>query len=243
MEFRHASPPQANSIAAPKPAAPPSAPPYHIVRFGLGRPAPAGDLAELHTRLLPTSPACRLGRRFLREFYYGVLPAEGHLFGTVAYYGGQPIGLAVGAPRCDGFIGAAARKRPLTLAKILGLEVIRRPGVLRSLVQAVRIARIPHRSSPSMGQFLTLAVEREYRSRAFKEETGLRVGRDLAEGLMATFVEAGVMHTRAYVDANNAGAIARYKRRGLEPTRAIVPGWPVPCLEFILTPADYKYEA
>ena len=66
-----------------------------------GHPRPAADLADLHRTLLPTSPLLLLGRRFLEDFYYGVVPDEGLAFGTVAYENGRPGRLRGGHRRLE----------------------------------------------------------------------------------------------------------------------------------------------
>ncbi|MFN8708806.1 MAG: hypothetical protein ACK50J_19165, partial [Planctomyces sp.] len=58
---------------------------FRMVDFDEYQAAPVNVLAELHSRILPTSPLVRLGHRFMEKFYYNVLPEGGLIFGAIAY--------------------------------------------------------------------------------------------------------------------------------------------------------------
>ena len=47
---------------------------YKLVPFGGGVAPDAKVVTALHMELLPKSPLVKMGERFMREFYYPVLP-------------------------------------------------------------------------------------------------------------------------------------------------------------------------
>jgi hypothetical protein len=126
-------------------------------RFGEGEPAPASDLAELHRKLLPSSPLLLLGRRFLEDFYYGVVPEEGLAFGTVAYENGRPVAFVVATGDSNGFLATAIKRRWKSLASI----TVRHPPSPRAAWQALRLLASRGRdrdTEPDLGEILSLGV-------------------------------------------------------------------------------------
>src|SRR5437868_15493364 len=84
---------------------------YCLLRFGADDVmTPAGDLARLHATLLPESPVSLLGRRFMENFYYRVLPREGLVFGAVAYVDRQPAGFVAAAHDRAGCLRSGLRR-------------------------------------------------------------------------------------------------------------------------------------
>ncbi len=213
---------------------------YRLVEFGRGRPSPSHDLAWLQQRLLPTSPACAFGPEFLEQFYFSVLPDEGYIFGTMAYYDDRPAGLTVASMSGRSFISSAAWRHPLLLARILTGSLIRNPTRFGNMISVMRIMRVPcEQRDSNSGQWLTTATLPEFSGDEFKTRTGRHIASDMSNCTMMQFYRAGVTQVFAYMDKSNTRSRERGIHRGWKLNREDVPEWPVPCVEYVTDPAEY----
>jgi len=109
---------------------------YRLLPFGAGAPAPARDLARLHATLLPASPVSLLGRRFMEDFYYRVLPREGLEFGAVAYVDQKPAGFVAATHDRNGFMRTAVKRYWPHVLWVIGASVFTTPKFLGAIWQA-----------------------------------------------------------------------------------------------------------
>lgn len=209
--------------------------------FGPGAPAPVRDAAALHMAHLPASPICKLGRAFMEDYYYRVLPEAGFIFGVVAYLEGRPAGLTVAAYDSERFMAAAARRTWPALVKHIGRALARDPRRLGGLFEARRIGRMlgQNPSREPMGQILTFAVNPEYRSREFKRRTNILLANLMIKRMIEEFRRAGTPQIRTFIDSKNVGCQARTVMRGWTLTRRNVPGWESPNHEYVVATSDY----
>jgi hypothetical protein len=188
--------------------------------------ASAAVLAELHSELLPTSPAVRLGPHFLRDFYYTVLPEEFLIFGFVAVEAAQPVGFAVATRDSNGYLSTALRRRGASVAKVL----VRHPPPPRALWSAVRLGgdRRPAGTGP-VAELLSLGVRAA-------DQRGIRAGssrRRLARLLMESVTaELDGQPVIALVDETNGPARLMYADLGWTMDGRVTAGWPVPQLVY-----------
>lgn len=155
---------------------------YRIVEFGCGAGADSEALADLHLSLLPDSSLPRMGRPFLKHFYYSVLPDEGLIFGSIAYVDGIPAGFVVNTPYPGEYIRMAIRRHPIRFGVQVARAFLAKPSrVVAALRARKRItvpsarpndARPPRRFVE--GLFLGVAPE-------FIRSPGLHISRDLMD--------------------------------------------------------------
>jgi hypothetical protein len=194
-----------------------------LVPFGLPLPRPhasADVLAELHAELLPTSPAVKLGPRFLRDFYYRVLPEDGLVVGYVAYAGDSPAGFLVATDDANGFLATAVRRRWRHLLAVL----LRHPPSPRAVRRAMQVGgdRRRHRDE-RRSEFLSLGVRQVETRRTApgpsRRQVALMLMRAVEQHLPRPLV--------ALVDETNAPARRLYDDLGWTVSEKLTAGWPV----------------
>jgi ribosomal protein S18 acetylase RimI-like enzyme len=206
-----------------------------IVPFDEVREAPSGDLARLHEDLLPESPVVLLGERFMRDFYYRMLPRDGLIWGAAAYVNGRPAGFIVATDDSAGFMRRAVGRNMLRLAWLLGRSVLASPRRLVALWEAWRILRgvkVQHRGE-GVGEILSFGVLPEFRDRAFVRETGLRISLDLFNFVAAGFRQKPAKLVRVVVNKDNREARFFYHGLGWELADPHVPGWRTASVEYL----------
>src|SRR6185436_15260023 len=107
------------------------------------------------------SPAVLLGKRFLRDFYYTLLPEHGLIRAAVAYVDDVPAGFIAVTRDPNGFMSAAIKRWWHRVAWMLGLSVIEQPATrIPALLEAFRImtSRKSDGILPDTGEFLSLCV-------------------------------------------------------------------------------------
>ena len=219
-------------------SAPPDAAPKPVLRLAsldAASPQIANDVADMHTRLLPTSPVVLLGGRFLRDFYYTLLPAHGLIHAAAAYVDGKPAGFIAVTADPNGFMGAAIRRWWYRIAWMLCLSVAEHPITrIPALWEAIQImtSRKGEGPAPGTGEFLSLGVLPEFTDPKFVQRSGLRIARDLVVRGVDLLAEAGSTKVTAVVDADNLPARMMYFGLGWQLSRSSVPGWRTPSVEF-----------
>jgi hypothetical protein len=194
----------------------PDAPPPHASR---------DVLAELHTEILPTSPAVKMGPHFLRDFYYGVLPEEGLVLGYVAYLDDAPIGFLATTADAYGFLATALRRRWTSLVGLL----VRHPPSPQAVLKAMQVGgdRGRHRDE-KVSEFLSLGV------RPFSRPDGAPpLSRRQVAWMMMDAVRPHLpLPLTALVDETNTAARRMYDDMGWKVSDRFTAGWPVPQLVF-----------
>ncbi len=214
----------------------PVKPKLHIALLDSASPHIADAVAEMHVRMLPTSPVVLLGKRFLRDFYYTLLPAHGYIHVMIAYIGDQPAGFIAVTPDPNGFMGIALRRWWYRIGWILFVSVLAQPVKrLAALWEAFQImtARKDVTPDPFTAEFLSLAVLPEFTNPKFVQESGLRVARELITQGVQVLADTGAKRVLAVVDADNLPARLMYFGLGWQLNRTSVPGWRTPSVEFV----------
>jgi hypothetical protein len=155
---------------------------YRFVDFGCGAGADSGAIADLHLTLLPDSSLPRMGRPFLKHFYYSVLPDEGLIFGSIAYVDGIPAGFVVNTPYPGEYMRLAIRRHPVRFAVQAARAFLAKPSrAVAALRARKRITAPPARPNEVRtprryveGLFLGVAPE-------FIRSPGLHISRDLMD--------------------------------------------------------------
>lgn len=197
-----------------------------VTAFGRGQPAPARQLAALHRELLPTSPAVRLGAGFLERFYYGVLPEEGLMLGTVVYVDGEIAGFVAATPDASGFLATAVRRRWATLVSIL----VRHPPSARGAWAAARIALDRgNQRAADVAELLSLGVRAPEHGGPASATVRRRVTHELLRSVLAALDGRTVV---ALVDESNTLARLMYGGMDWTVTGRVTAGWPVPQLVY-----------
>ena len=222
---------------------------FRMVDFDEYQAAPVNVLAELHSRILPTSPLVRLGHRFMEKFYYNVLPEGGLIFGAIAYVNETPAAFIVATHDSSGFIRSAIRRFWLRMAYECGISLITNPSVLKVVPEAVslmkaRLAEWRHRSKHSVpkfkapiphgGEILSIGTLPDYQTPKFHRETKLNLAHELLNFAVNRLQDSGTKVIRCVVDADNKPAQFFYHCRGWRREPAPDSGWKVPVVEFAL---------
>lgn len=196
----------------------------------------AADLAALHAELLSHSPLVLMGREFVEEFYYTVLPAERLISGAIAYVDGKAAGFIVATDVPDGFMSQAMRKFWPRVCWIILKSVLRNPGRIRAIKEAYQIQSNvkAEQYGSDTGELLSLGVLPEFRTRSFVKRTSIRIGADLLERCLEQLASAGKKRIRAIVDKDNLEAQLFYRAQGWRVGLPNVKGWRVPTMEFLV---------
>ena len=198
---------------------------YRLFPFGAGSDAPAHHLAWLHACLLPESPVSLLGRRFMEDFYYRVLPREGLVFGAVAYVDQQPAGFVAATHDCAGFMRSGMRRFWPHVLWVVGASVLTAPKSVGAVWQAWRVMRSRQAESAEFeGEILSLGVLPAYREPGFVRRSGLRIATDLLDAAVDRLRAMGVRHIGAAVRVDNTEAKLFYAGLGWSLHRTSVPG-------------------
>ena len=189
---------------------------YRRLPFGSGTVAPVQDLARLHAALLPESPVSQLGRRFMEDFYYRVLPREGLVAGAVAYVDEQPAGFIAATPDRNGFMRSGLRRGWPRALWAVGASVLTAPKSLATLWWAwgAMHSRRPAADGEPAGEILSLGVLPAYREARFIRQSGLHIATDLLDVAVGGLRGMGIQHIGAAVRADNTEAKLFYAGLG-----------------------------
>ncbi len=178
---------------------------YRLVSFGQDTEVPVRDISDLHAQLVPFGTVALLGRRFMEEFNYRVLPREGYTFGAVAYVDDKPAGLIVATPDATGFMKNVVGGHWPSLMWLLTTSVVLNPSRWKDAYAGWRLLR----NRPEIttigqtGEILTIGVLPEYRDSNFVRQSGIKVGADLLDWALAEFRARGVRQLRVCIEADN----------------------------------------
>lgn len=208
---------------------------YEIRHFDSSDDPPRADLASLHEKLLPHSPVALLGRGFMEDFYYRLLPKRQLTFGSVAYIDEIPVGFVVACTDSAGFMGKAIRRDWYSLMWTMTVSLVMKPSRIRAVWEAIQILKDVTTSNipPGTGELLSLAVAPDYRTAEFNCRTGLNIASDLRRIAMEGLHSRAVKRVRTVVDADNLVGNIFYRADGWEASEIKPQGWSKPSIEYV----------
>ncbi len=184
----------------PAPGGPASAP----CRVRIGHPRDAAAAATLHARLITEGFLSSLGPRFLGRLYRRITRSEGSF-----------LLITEAQDTAVGFIAGSVALGRLYRSFLL------RDGVAASLSAPIRLVTALPRVLETLrhggetvgagAELLAVAVDPQWRDR--------HVGSQLVEGFLHELERRGVGAAHVVVGADNAAAIAMYRRAGFVPVR------------------------
>lgn len=101
--------------------------------------ADVANVAALYEEHLADSPVVLLGPRFLREFYYSRLIADGLMGCLVCRVDGNVVAFLSWTNRPQDFIGVGIRRHVVALSWIMLKAVVAQPRLVKNIVSALRI--------------------------------------------------------------------------------------------------------
>lgn len=207
---------------APAHAAHPEA---HLVEVGPLREEECAAVAALHERFFGEGRGdghsiAMLGRRFLEHAFYRANFDNPDFFVDVARYKGEIFAFSVYCSNHRRVFRHTLRRHPLLLAREVAWSTVRHPvrttkkllGNLAFLTES-----LPPETREIGGWYLLLGIEAEYRTREFREKTGVRITDVFREHLHRVLRERGCTHYWAAPAVENEMAIAFYERVRAEP--------------------------
>ena len=194
--------------------------------FGRRLPTPSHELARLHIGLFDQSPATLLGPHFLEDFYYGVLPEAGLLYGCVARQEDRAVGLVVVTPDANGFLTEAVKRHWGKLAKVM----LRHPPNPKRVYEALQVTGDRHgQRGEALGEILSLGVLNPDAGGPVSSKVRRRLARELVETGVELLADLPVV---ALVDETNVAARLLYNDLGWQDTERLTKGWAVPQIVF-----------
>jgi ribosomal protein S18 acetylase RimI-like enzyme len=174
----------------------------------------AEHVARIHRAVLAEGFLARLSPRVLREIYAGAVTASGAI-GLVARSGGDLGGFVLGTTDTRALFQHVLRRRGLVLGLVILGDVVRKPCLLRLVLESLRYpSRLHHASGGRVPELVAIGVLPEHRTQ--------RVGSALVRALDAEFGRRGVRAYEVSAYASNLAAGAFYRRLGFQPSREFV---------------------
>ena len=132
-------------------------------------PVERNAVAALHLELLADSPVVQMGRRFLRDFYYGTLVEDRLIDCTLCRADGRIAGFISYTRYPLDFMTRGMRRHFFRLAGLMGISILARPAMLKDLLLVARMMRDRGREAreapnPATGEVLSLVAAHEYRN-------------------------------------------------------------------------------
>jgi len=176
------------------------------VRLRRGAPSDAAAVAAMHHELIAEGFLSSLGQRFLRRLYRRVALSD-DAFVLVAEADATPVGFIAGAVSLGRLYRRFAARDAVVV--VLG-SLPRLVAAWRRALETLRHGDEPA-GSPGAAELLSVAVRPQWRGRG--------VGARLVTGFLAEVAGRGADASRVVVGADNAAAIAMYRRAGFVPAR------------------------
>lgn len=175
-------------------------------------------IARLHTDLLPGSPIARLGLRFMKQFYYRLLIADGLIGCQLSYVDGEPAGFIVYTNQPSRFMVEGLRRHWLFLSGVLLREILADPRRLRVVLWTLNYMRRSDRpAEPGEGEILSFGVVPKFRNSRFLRLTGRHLSMELFASATDFFRSEGIERYRAVVESGNREALMFYHAQGCHP--------------------------
>jgi ribosomal protein S18 acetylase RimI-like enzyme len=175
-------------------------------------------IASLHEAFLAESPVVKMGKRFLRDFYYSKLVEDGLMGCTLCRADGRVVGFISYTADPLHFMSQGLRRHFFLLSWLMLASVARRPAMVKDLWMVLRMMRLRTVESNKsrargLGEALSLAVAPEYRSyipAGGRSRVALRLFDSAVERLQAQ----GVERVQAFVQPSNVASNFFYSMMG-----------------------------
>lgn len=209
---------------------------YRLEAFDQENPPPGRIVAEMHARLLPTSPLVKLGEDFLETFCYRILVQEGAILGTVAWIGESPAGFITITDDYSHFMKNALKRRLTQVVQAGATSLLKKPARVATVFEILRLMTAYESQPPedAEGEILSLGIEEEFRTPEFISQCRRHIAIDLLEGELGRLRVMGRKRVRAVVNTSNMAAQLLYRGLGWTLKRTVVHEWRVPSVEFVL---------
>ena len=129
----------------------------------------------------------------MEQFYYQRLPANGVVFGAVAYVEDRPAGFAAATANSAGFIRAAVARHRVELARVLVISLLESSDRMNAARHLLRFSgrRQQPRKADTAGEILSFGVLPDFLSPSFVAATRLRIALDLFDHVMTALRTKG----------------------------------------------------
>lgn len=149
-----------------------------------------GAIADIHFRLLGDSPIVGLGRRFVRDVFYGKLVEDGAVRVILCRHEGRIVGFISYTPDPQGFMGKGIRKHFAYLCWVMSLSLVTQPSLGKNVLRALGMVRErageKEQPDPRLGEVISLAVLPEF-GKHIPEGGTVRVAVRLFQEAIAAF--------------------------------------------------------
>jgi ribosomal protein S18 acetylase RimI-like enzyme len=184
----------------------------HVIALDPASSEHAAAAARLHSELLPRSPIPHLGFRFMTSFYYPKLVRSGLIHCALLRDENGYGGFVVYTRHPLTFMDEGFRGNPLQVGMLVALQVLRHPGVLKTLwkVQAMGRNRGSQAEDAGAGEILSIGVLPKYRELR-DDATGLRASHYLFEKAALAMIDEGATALQIFVEEDNARGLRFYR--------------------------------
>jgi len=169
-----------------------------------GQPRDAAAAASLHARLISDGFLSSLGPRFLRRLYGRITRSDGS-FLLVVEADQTAVGFIAGS------VALGRLYRSFLLRDGVAACVSAPVRLVTALPRVLETLRHGHQDLGTGAELLAVAVDPRWRDR--------HLGSQLVEGFLRELAQRGVRRAHVVVGADNAAAIAMYRRSGFVAVR------------------------
>jgi hypothetical protein len=130
--------------------------------------ADVNSVAELHEEFLGNSPVVKMGRDFMRKFYYVKLVEDRLVLCSICRAeDGRVAGFLSYTPYASSMLSMGVKKHFIALSWLMLKSVIARPGLVKDILFVLGIMRQRAQESgsttaPNTGEAISMAVRPEY---------------------------------------------------------------------------------
>lgn len=177
-----------------------------IERLNAANAADVNAVADLHFKFLGDSPIVALGDRFVRKFFYTTLVRDAAVVVDLCRADGKVVGFISYTRDPRHFISNAVRRHFFSLCWLMGVSVLLRPVLLKTILQTLRLmtARTEESQAPDprLGEVISLVALPEYQNHVAPGGKSRLTGR-LFETMLAYFRELDYERVLLFVKPEN----------------------------------------
>lgn len=186
---------------------------FEIIDFDPGSPEHLETMGTLHGIFLPESNVPGLGKLFMNQFYYRVLPEKGLLRCFFAKYNNKIVGIIVTNRAPYSLISRGMKGNTVKLAFIIGLSVLFKPSRIKFLISQLSYKPDPllkqYEDSGKAFEILTIGVLPEYRS--IKLEGNKKIAHKMVEHAIAYYKKQGYKYITGQILKTNIAPLKFYQ--------------------------------